>query len=60
MLYLDCQMFEFKHLPVPGGLWDQDPEWLEVVRTINSAIAKEEDRKAKAEENKSKTMGKRS
>lgn len=58
LLYLDCQMFEFRHLPVAGGLYDQDPEWLEDVRTINRAIAIEEEAEANREkERKSSTMG---
>lgn len=58
LLYLDCQMFEFRHLPVAGGLYDQDPEWLADVRLINQAIAAEEEAESKREKDKkSGTMG---
>jgi hypothetical protein len=52
-MWLDCQMFEFRHLPVNGGIMAQDPRFLVVCREITQAQIDEEKRKEdKKEKNK--------
>jgi hypothetical protein len=41
-LFIDCQMFDWNHLPRAGGVWDQDPEVMDAFRLINYEINKVE------------------
>jgi hypothetical protein len=50
-----CQAMEFRHLPMPGGLFAQNPGLLDAFRYIWGAQAAE-DRKKKAKE-KNARMG---
>jgi hypothetical protein len=46
-------MLEWHHLPMAGGLFDQDPVWLASVRLIDATMAKQE-----REDEKKKEMNK--
>lgn len=42
-----CQAFEFKHLPMPGGIYDQNPEILERFLYIMQEQEKQRQREEK-------------
>lgn len=43
-------MFDWNHLPVAGGILDQDPDWLNSARQIASIIQETEEREKKKKE----------
>ena len=54
-MFLLCQLMDWNHLPVAGGIYDQDPELISSFWTIFTEQAKVEHEKKKKEEvNKSK------
>ena len=54
VLYVDLAAFDWHHLPMAGGYWDQDPVLLESFRIIRRVRAKhdaEQERKRKLNKN---------
>lgn len=47
LVYMDCRMFDWHHLPVVGGIGDQNPLFMAAVRLIESTIAKTEEQDEK-------------
>lgn len=47
-----CKAFEFRHLPVAGGLYDQHPEFLDKMLYIMQAESVQREKEDKAKERK--------
>lgn len=54
-LFSLCDAMKWNHLPVMGGLYDQDPQLLDQFMYIFMCRNKEQERKQKAEERKAKS-----
>jgi len=50
-IFMTCQAMDFKHLPMPGGLFAQNPGLLEAFQYIWQEQSKAEAAKKKAEQN---------
>jgi len=48
-LYVLCASVEWNHLPVAGGLWDQDPRFIQTIWVVNEERAKYEAEKERRE-----------
>lgn len=56
-LYAICELTNWTHLPVAGGLYDQDPDFIDAMMII--AKVKGEYEKSKSSRDKGAMMGKR-
>lgn len=59
VMYARCAARKWAHLPVAGGMYDQDPELLRYWDMIDDAIARHEKARRKQEENKAKASQRR-
>lgn len=54
-----CDSFNWRHLPVAGGVYDQHPEFLEAAMMLHEVRGKYEEKKRAEQERKQKAdMGK--
>ena len=53
-MFNTCEAMKWNHLPVEGGIYDQDPVLLDRFRIIWSEKAKHEEEERKAQERKSR------